>query len=140
MIRNTKLPEDIFQRIPKAAEYLQSRPEVSFSYLFGSLAKDNKAPLSDVDIAVYLCHADQAAQKKLELLAKLSEILGTDEIDLVVLNNASLPLSYNILKTNKLLVDKDPVARNRHQSVTMRKYFDFHHLESSILKRRYLDG
>lgn len=140
MIKQKRIPSDIFQRIPKAAAYLQSRPDVKFSYLFGSLAKNKKAPLSDVDIAVFLSNENSAFQIKLEILGKLTEILGTDEIDLVLLNSASLPLSVNILKNNKILVDKEPAARHHHYSMIMRKYFDYHYLEAGILKRRYLNG
>ena len=67
-------------------------------------------------------------------------ILQIDEIDLVVLNTAELPLMMNILKTKKVLVDKDPHERHIFESMTMRKYFDFHVKESSILRRGYLNG
>lgn len=100
MIKTNKIPDDILQRIPKACAYLQSRPDVKFSYLFGGLAKNKKKPLSDVDIAVYLSNLNESSHKKLEILGKLNDLLGTDEIDLVLLNDASLPLIINILKNN----------------------------------------
>jgi hypothetical protein len=64
----------------------------------------------------------------------------TDEIDLVVLNTASLPLIMNILKRKKRLVDKDPFKRHAFESLVMRKYFDFSIKESTQLRRRYLNG
>jgi uncharacterized protein len=140
MIKTTKLPKTILARIPNVAAYLQSRPDVCFSYLFGSLSQGRVAPLSDVDIAVYMSDEHDLTLKKLEILGKLNEILKTDEIDLVVLNSASLPIKFNILKKGKLLVDKEPHTRHQYQSLTMRKYFDFHRFESGILKRRYFSG
>ena len=120
MIRNQKLPENILELIPKAAEYLKSRQDVEFAYLFGGLTKRIPAPLSDVDIAVYLSKEADAVQSKLAIFEKLTDILRTDEIDLVVLNRSSLPLSMNILKNHKILVDKKPTTRHAFQSLIMR--------------------
>jgi predicted nucleotidyltransferase len=54
MIRYTRLPEDILSHLTEAYDYLQSRSDLQFAYLFGGLAKGNLTPLSDIDIAVYL--------------------------------------------------------------------------------------
>ena len=54
MIRHSKLPKDILDRIEYAASYLETRNDVLFAYLFGGLSKGEPKPLSDVDIAVYL--------------------------------------------------------------------------------------
>lgn len=140
MIRYHKLPENILELLPCAAEYLESHPGVVFSYLFGGLASGPPAPLSDVDIAVYLSDAGRASEDKLEILGNLTDILQTDEIDLVILNTAELTLAMNALKKRRIIVDKDPFARHRFESLTMRKYFDFSIQRSSILRRRYLRG
>ena len=62
-------------------------------------------------------------QREMEILGKLSEILHTDEIDLVILNTASLPLLARIIKNKKILTDKDPFLRHKFESLTLRKYF-----------------
>ena len=93
-----------------------------------------------MDIAVFLKKAEKVADRKIEILGKLIEILETDEIDLVVLNTADLPLVMGILKNKKLIVDKDPFARHIFESLVMRKYFDFSINESAQLQRRYLHG
>ena len=135
-----KLPDNIERLLPEAAIYLQSHPEVVFAYLFGSLAKGKQTPLSDVDIAIFLTDGIDVAETKLEILGRLVDILQTDEIDFVVLNTASLPLINNILKYHKLIVDKKPFERHIFESLMMRKYFDFSIKESTMLKRRYLNG
>jgi predicted nucleotidyltransferase len=140
MIKFKKLPANILELLPGAVEYLESHPKVLFSYLFGSLAKGSPLPLSDVDIAVYLADTLYGANDKLDILGKLMGILQTDEIDLVVLNTAGLPLVMNVLKRKKIIVDKDPFARHIFESLSMRKYFDFSIKESAQLKRRYLNG
>jgi predicted nucleotidyltransferase len=140
MIKYQQLPKNILQLLPKAAEYLESHPKVLFAYLFGGLVKRNLLPLSDVDLAVYLADAHSFSEIKLDILGNLIEILETDEIDLVVLNTAELPLQMNILKTKKLIVNKKPLVRQKFESLTMRKFFDFSIVETAMLHRRYLNG
>ena len=119
---------------------LKKQQQVIFAYLFGSFAAGSPKPFSDLDIAVYLKDCDNFSETKLKILEKLSDTLSTDDIDLVVLNTASLPLAINILKKKRVLVDKQPYVRHVFESLTMRKYFDFSIKESAILKRRYLNG
>jgi predicted nucleotidyltransferase len=140
MIKYSKLPENILQVLPEAIDYLKSHPQILFAYLFGSLARGKPQPLSDVDIAVYLKQGCNFAEMKLDILGNLMAILQTDEIDLVILNTAELPLVMNILNFKKVIVNKAPYERHIFESVTMRKYFDFSVKESNLLKRRYLHG
>ncbi|MBT8364449.1 MAG: nucleotidyltransferase domain-containing protein [Deltaproteobacteria bacterium] len=140
MIKHQKLPENALQLLPKASDYLETHPKVLFAYLFGGLVKGKPQPLSDVDIAVYLAENLSLPTVKLDILGKLIDILQTDEIDLVVLNTAELPLIINVLKSKKVIVEIDPFARHTFESLAMRKYFDFSIKESAILQRRYLHG
>ena len=140
MIKLNKLPSDILQLLPDAVGYLESHPQILFAYLFGGLARGKPQPLSDVDLAIYLRTGGKVAERKLEILGNLVTILQTDEIDLVLLNTASLALVMNIVKARKIIVDKDPFSRHIFESVTMRKYFDFSIKESAMLQRRYLNG
>ena len=48
-------------------------------------------------------------------------VYNTDEIDLVILNTAHLPLLMNILRNKKVIVDKEPFARQIFESLTMRE-------------------
>ena len=68
------------------------------------------------------------------------DILQTDEIDLIVLNIANLALVMNVLKSKKVIVDKDPYSRHIFESLMMRKYIEFSIFENALLKRRYLYG
>jgi predicted nucleotidyltransferase len=126
--------------LPDAINYLESHPGILFAYLFGRMAKGKPRPLSDVDIAVYLSKGMTPAEYKMEILGKLIDILQTDEIDLVVMNTANLPLAMNILRAKKVIVDKQPFSRHIFESLVMRKYFDFQKKEAIILQRRYMHG
>jgi predicted nucleotidyltransferase len=139
MIRFKPLPEDIEQRLTQVSEYLQSHPKVGFAYLFGGLARGCRAPLSDVDIAVWLTTARSAARTKLELLEHLVDVLGTGEIDLVVLNaQENVPLAGEVLRACRVIVDKVPFERHKFESLAMRKYFDFEPRELRILKEKVI--
>jgi hypothetical protein len=140
MIRHKKLPANIEDLIPKALTYLQSMPDILFAYLFGSFGRGKPFPLSDVDIAVYLKEPSDVQQKKMQILGTLIDILETDEIDLVILNSAPLPLRMRILENKKVVADREPFSRHRYESLTMREYFDFSILEKQILNRRFLGG
>jgi hypothetical protein len=139
MIRFKPLPEDIEQRLPLAAEYLRSHPRVVFAYLFGGLARGERRPLSDVDIAVYFA-GSVTADVKLDILGKLIDILGTDEIDLVILNTAPPLLAMNVLRKKQVVADNEPAMRHRFESLSFRKYFDFLPVELEMLKKRVTHG
>ena len=140
MIKYSKLPENIEDMLPKTETYLRSRPDILFAYLFGGLARGKPLPLSDVDIAVYLCETVDSFEKKLEILGKLTDLLETDEIDLVILNEAPLTLRMKVLENKRIIVDNDPFLRHEYESLTMREYFDFSTKEMAILERRFLYG
>jgi len=139
MIRFKPLPEDIEQRLPLASEYLRSHPRVVFAYLFGGLARGEHRPLSDVDIAVYLAGI-VTADVKLDILGKLIDILGTDEIDLVILNTAPPLLAMNVLRKKQVMADNEPAMRHRFESLSFRKYFDFLPVELGMLTKKVTHG
>jgi predicted nucleotidyltransferase len=140
MIKFKEIPLNIEEHLPGAIRYLENQPEVRFAYLFGGLAVGQPRPLSDIDLAIYLAEGSRASRVKMKLLSNLIDLLRTEEIDLVLLNTAPLPLAYRIIKNKRLLVDRDPFLRHRYESLIIREYLDFSVAESRILERRYLHG
>lgn len=140
MIKDKKLPENILKILPKANYFLENYQKVIFAYLFGSLARDKALPLSDIDIAIYLKEGADFSQEKMTILRNLMDILGTEEIDLVLLNIAPLTLKARIVGNKKILVDKDPFLRHSFESLVLREYFDFSKKEEDIFKRRFSLG
>ena len=126
--------------IERAREVMERRPKVVFAYLFGSLARKTSSSLSDVDIAVYLDDSSDLSREKLDLIGYLMNELGTDEIDVVVLNRAPLPLMARILEKNEILIDRKPFRRQAFESLVLREYFDFSIKEKAILERRFSLG
>jgi predicted nucleotidyltransferase len=72
---------------------LDADADVVFAYLFGSQATSRATPASDVDVAVYLRANADPFESRLRLMGVLEHALGTDAIDLVVLNTAPLSLA-----------------------------------------------
>ncbi len=119
---------------------MNDHPKVIFAYLFGCLARRKPSPMSDIDIAIYLLRHTDVVQEKMEILGRLIELLETDEIDLTILNSASLPLVARIIEKKVILVDKEPFLRHGYESLILMKYFDFSIKETEMLKRRNLLG
>ena len=137
MIKFEKLPEDILTKIAEGNKVLLDDDNVVFAYLFGGLAEGKVTPLSDIDIAVFLKSVHDAAEYKLGLFDRLSDALGTCEIDLIILNTAPISLTGRILQKKQILIDKDPPRRHIFESVSLRKFFDFKIIEDKYFLRRY---
>lgn len=140
MIKLEKLPPDVLSRMPAATDVLFHDGNVVFAYLFGGLAAAVQRPLSDVDIAVYIANTDGLAEYKLTLFDKLTDALGTTELDLLFLNTAPLSLAGRVLQNRRILVDKEPFRRHAYESLTLREFFDFRVKEEAFFKRRYGSG
>jgi len=122
MIKFERLPADILSRIPNLKRVLLEDENIIFAYLFGGLARGELRPLADVDIAVYVKDTGNLPEYKLKLFDELTEILGTNEMDLIILNTAPVILSGKILQNKQTLVDKNPPLRHAYESLTLRKY------------------
>lgn len=103
------------------------RDGVVAAMLFGSQATGQPGPLSDVDIAVW---ADPGLSRKgrfdlrLELIGRATAALRTEEVDLVVLNDASPLLRHRALRDSVRLVDRDPRCRIRLETRAILDYLD----------------
>ena len=135
MIRFSKIPEDVHAKIGLLTNLFMGDPNIVFAYLFGGLARDQRKPLSDVDLAIYVKNI--RGLDYLSLLGRISDILCTNEIDLVVLNSEPVSLAWRVIQTRKVLVDKDPFLRHKYESQTLREFFDFAIKEKEILRGRY---
>jgi hypothetical protein len=137
MIKFEKLPADILERLALLKDVLLRDENVVFAYIFGGLARGKVMPLSDVDIAVYVEREENLSEYKMRLFVKIADVLGTDEVDLVILNKAPVSLSGRIIQTRQTLVDKAPFRRHAYESLTLREFFDFKIKEDLFFKRRY---
>jgi len=101
---------------------------VILAYLFGSVAKNKTGPLSDIDIAVLFNEKVPTAQyfdQKLEVMGKISDLFKTDNIDVVVLNEAPPLLAHRILKEGRVLFSKSEKKRLEFELRAIMKYLDW---------------
>ena len=103
------------------------RDGVVAALLFGSQATGKAGPLSDVDIAVWLDPGLSDSDRfrlRLELTGRATSALRTNEVDLVVLNDAPPLLKHRAVRSAVRLLDRDPVARVRLESRAVAEYLD----------------
>ena len=105
-------------------------------YFFGSKAAGNDGPLSDYDFAFYINESDlkKISDLRLELIGAVSDILHSDNFNVVILNTASSPeFKYNIIKEGKLIYEQEPFKIIVEPRI-LNEYFDFY----MMLKRHGL--
>jgi hypothetical protein len=113
---------------------------VLFVYLFGSAATGMLTPRSDVDLAVFVAPDVDALAAQLAVARVAARQLGTDAIDVVLLNTAPVSLAGRVLGTRRVLLDGDPYARHRYESSTARLFQDFRIREHRVLAERKAHG
>ena len=101
---------------------------ILLAYLFGSGSKkgDKPGPLSDLDFAVYLEKGLSKTKKQklhLEILSDLISILG-DDIDLVLMNDASILMQFNIIKSGEVLFQRSGADKIKIEGEITRNYLD----------------
>lgn len=94
-------------------------------YLFGSEARGDAAPGSDVDLGILLAEAPAPTLegRALDLAEALTVELGR-EADVVLLNDAPVDLVARVLRDGRLLVERDRSARIRFEVRARNEYFD----------------
>lgn len=100
---------------------------IKLLYFFGSRSRGTAGPLSDYDFAVFTDKIDKKKRDALRasLIAKLTKVLGTDAVDVVIINDAGSPeLKYSIINEGMLLYEREPY-RVIVEPLIMNDYFDF---------------
>ncbi len=139
------MPMDLKKLKARLRGVLAGRPEVRLAYLFGSTAQgeSKRHRASDVDIAVLL---DERLYRELDeeapfgyraaLTAALMEALGTERVDLVVLNEAPPLLAHEVVRRGVAVFCRDERERVAFEVRTKQRYLDTKPLRE--IKRRYL--
>ena len=108
------------------ASALSAEPDVVVAYLFGSVARGQARPDSDLDVAVLLDPEPIGVariERQLDLMALLEP--HTDrEGQITLLNQAPPLLAYQVIKDGVRLCERDASARITFEVNTMKRYFD----------------
>jgi hypothetical protein len=114
--------------IDELAKALAARPEICEAYLFGSQARGDSQPHSDVDVAVYIdptAPMDAGFGIDCEIAADLMKALGTNDVDVVLLNRAGPLLYHRVLRDGIRVLARDLVAATRREGMALSRYCDY---------------
>ena len=112
-------------------EFIRREEKVELAYLFGSAARGKRGKLSDVDVAVHLDASVSSRERfklRLRLMSEIASLLKTDNVDLIVMNDAPPTLNYEIIRF------KPVFARDASRKVEVE-----HRIMSRYLDRRYYE-
>ncbi|MFO8070943.1 MAG: nucleotidyltransferase domain-containing protein [Polyangia bacterium] len=133
-------------RLPRpvadAIEEVVARDEVDLVLLFGSRARGEHGPMSDVDLAMRTTeNVEDTYGWKFAALARLAGPL--QDVDLVLLEEASLALRYRIARDGLPLWTRDEDALHAFCFEAVRDWLDFEPVvraHDAALARRIADG
>jgi len=108
---------ELNEKISKIIEIIKSHPNVIAIYLFGSYAKGEATPLSDIDIAVILENPTPESEADIGSLS-------SQEIDVVLLHRLPLHIRYEVFKYGREIFVRDEEKLLEIKLKVMREYLD----------------
>jgi predicted nucleotidyltransferase len=94
-------------------------------YLFGSQVDDDTGPMSDYDFAVLVDPSVDGRRAVVTLAHELSRVLGTADVDVVLLNRAPVELAYAVIIQGMLLFEQDTATRIEYEADVLSRYADY---------------
>jgi predicted nucleotidyltransferase len=119
--------------LDEAAQHLHRRFGLVALWLFGSRARGQARPDSDVDLAA-LFPAEVSPIELFEAATELAHQWGCD-VDLIDLSRASPALAMQALRHGELIADHDPSARHRFEGALPTRYEDLRIVRAPIERR-----
>jgi hypothetical protein len=117
--------------------YFEEHPRGAVAaYLFGSVARGEAGPGSDVDVGVLFAAEPPATldSPHFAIEVDLERLLGRP-VQVIALNRASADLVHRVLRDGRLVLDRDRAARIRFEVRSRNQYFDMAPIRR--LYRRY---
>jgi len=114
--------------VERLEQILLPRPEIREAYLFGSCARGDSNPESDIDIAVYLDRGsapDRHFGYAAELAAVLMTALRRNGVEVVVLNDAPPLLYHRVLRDGIRLLARSLPETTTREGSALSRYCDY---------------
>ena len=105
--------------------------------LIGSRARASAGPLSDIDVGVWHepdLDPSERLDLRLELAAAAAAALHTDEVDVVLLNQATPLMRHRAIRDGQPLVERDRRARVRMETKGILDYLDTKPLRAELAR------
>ncbi|HLX40600.1 MAG TPA: HepT-like ribonuclease domain-containing protein [Ktedonobacteraceae bacterium] len=119
---------NLFEKQSRLNQLFVQNP-VNAAYLAGSLSnRTSFGHLTDVDIAILLMDqikSDQFLDYQLYFFSELAKRLESESIDVVILNQASLLLKLQVIKSGQILFTRDEKQRVSFETKAVMDYLDF---------------
>lgn len=137
-----ELDDAALERLREALD----RDGVVAARLFGSQARGEAGPLSDIDIAVWLDPRLPPGARfdlRMELIGAATAALRTNEVDVVPLNDAPPLLRHRAIRDGRLLLERDARQRIGLDTDAILEYLDTAPLRRTLeaeLRRRLEEG
>ncbi|HSV84941.1 MAG TPA: nucleotidyltransferase domain-containing protein, partial [Levilinea sp.] len=103
---------------------LKDFPEIELVYLFGSQVHGNIGPLSDYDIGI-VENAPHPLSTHARFQHRLAQLLDTDKIDVVLLDQAPIELAYHVIARGRLLYKIDQFTHVEFEARILGLYGDY---------------
>lgn len=111
------------EKLPALLALFNEKPTVLGVWLFGSQAEGTAGSQSDIDFGVLFSHG-VTPDAQLGLEAAMSEIIGTDNFDVVDVRHVNLLLRQRVI-AGKLLYERDAINVSDFIERTMIEYPDY---------------
>ncbi|MBU4293333.1 MAG: nucleotidyltransferase domain-containing protein [Actinobacteria bacterium] len=121
----------------KLLSYFKKHKEVLFAYIFGSQITKKTNKFSDIDIAIFIdkIKIDDELYRygyQAETLTDIMNLLGTNKVDLVILNDVKPLLKHRVIYFGELIYSINEKERINFQVDTINKYMDYKMLQKKI--------
>jgi len=118
--------DEAAELVERIREGLCVRPEILEAYLFGSWARGEAQPHSDVDVAIYVSAIPDAPfGYDAEVVTELMRVVGSSRVDLVVLNRAGPLLYHRVLRDGLRILTRDLRATTVREGRALSRYCDY---------------
>lgn len=108
---------ELNHRLSNIIETIKAHPDVVADYLFGSHARGEETPMSDVDIAVILENPTPECEAEIGSLA-------SSQIDVVLFHRLPLHIKFEVFKHGRELFIRDEEKLAEIKLEVMREYLD----------------
>ncbi len=99
--------------------------QISLAYLFGSQVTGDTGPISDIDIAVLLTYPGNDLQLQAELAHAVRRALRMERVDIVLLHQAPVELTYHIIAQGIVILQRDLATRVEYEAFVLGRYGDY---------------